>query len=159
VNCRKRREWHEGRRTEGGIRGSWVSSNSPWIQVHLCYPVSLKWPSKLFHFSYAKLAVESSMSQSLLVPCATEVQAFWDWWRQCKKGKGTYVPSKINGMPWFLNASLYYLTFVYYFYHSKSSLLFSCPWQAHYISFSLESSVSLTELQNSLHNSCLMTTS
>jgi hypothetical protein len=22
VNCRKRREWHEGRRTEGGIRGS-----------------------------------------------------------------------------------------------------------------------------------------
>jgi hypothetical protein len=23
-----------------------------------------------------------------------------------KKGKGTYVPSKINGMPWLLNASL-----------------------------------------------------
>jgi len=31
-------------------------------------------------------AVESSMSKSFLPPCATEVQAFWDWWRQ--EGQG-----------------------------------------------------------------------
>jgi hypothetical protein len=66
------------------------------LQCQSCKHYSQHAIKVLSWFSRAKLAAEQSISplviaHSLLTPCVTEMQAFWDWWRQEGQGHISFL--------------------------------------------------------------------